>query len=83
MEKIALNGKKTNVGIYNSVYYTNIYPNIDFNIYSNDAMMKSDYIIKKTAIRVILKFIYEGVDNLKIEDNGNLKITTSINTLQN
>lgn len=73
---------KTNVGIYNSVYYTNIYPNIDFNIYSNDAMMKSDYIIKKNGNPSNLKFIYEGVDNLKIEDNGNLKITTSINTLQ-
>lgn len=72
---------QSKVGIYRTINYNNIYPNIDFKIYSEASTMKSDYIIHKNGNVQDLKFRYDGVDAIAIEKNGQLKITTSINTV--
>ena len=72
---------QSNVGIYRAINYHNIYPNIDFKIYSEATTMKSDYIIHKNGNIQDLKFQYDGVDAIVVEKNGQLKITTSINTI--
>ncbi len=71
----------SNVGNYRTVHYNNIYPNIDFKIYSEASTMKSDYIIHKNGNAEDLKFQYDGVDAISVENNGKLRITTSINTI--
>lgn len=75
------NNWKSNVGIYNTILYQNIYDNIDFKIYSDASSMKTDYIIHKNGQVQDLQFQYEGVDALNITPEGKLKITTSINTI--
>lgn len=72
---------QSNVGIYRSIQYQNIYPNIDFKIYSEASSMKSDYIIRKNGNVADLQFEYDGVDAITVENNGKLKISTSINTV--
>ena len=72
---------KSNVGIYQTVFYHNVYSNIDFKIYSENAALKSDYIVHKSGNPSDLKFRYDGLENITIEENGRLKLTTSINTL--
>ncbi|HOY41585.1 MAG TPA: PKD domain-containing protein [Chitinophagales bacterium] len=72
---------KSNVGNFQTIRYNNIYPNIDFKIYSEATSMKSDYIIHKNGDVQSLKFNYDGVDAISIEKDGKLKITTSINTI--
>lgn len=72
---------KSNVDNYRVINYNNIYPNIDFKIYSEATSMKSDYIIHKNGNVQDLKFQYDGVDALSLTEDGKLKITTSINTV--
>lgn len=72
---------RANVGNYRTVNYTNIYPNIDFKIYSEATTMKSDYILHKNGNIEDLKFQYDGVNEISVEKDGKLKITTSINTV--
>jgi gliding motility-associated-like protein len=72
---------KSNVGNFQTIRYKNIYPNIDFKIYSEATSMKSDYIIHKNGDVQSLKFKYDGVDAISVEKDGKLKITTSINTI--
>ena len=72
---------KSNVGNYRTIIYQNIYPNIDFKIYSEATSMKSDYIIRKNGNVSDLQFEYDGVDAISVENDGRLKITTSINTV--
>ena len=69
---------KSNVGIYRTIHYDNIYPNIDFKIYSQDKAMKSDYIVHTNGNVNDIQFQFKGMDKLSIEQNGNLKIKTSI-----
>lgn len=69
------------VGIYKKIHYKNIYDNIDAYIYSNGASMKTDYIVKKGAEPKNIQLQYKGINNITISQNGDLKITTSINEL--
>lgn len=72
---------KSNVANYKSVYYKDVYANIDFKIYSDGSAMKSDYIVHKNGNPKDLKFQYQGTDGISIDKNGNLNIKTSINTI--
>jgi gliding motility-associated-like protein len=72
---------KSNVGNYRTIFYHDVYSNIDFKIYSDASTMKSDYIVRKNGNPTDIKFQYQGLDKISIEKNGNLKLTTSINTI--
>jgi gliding motility-associated-like protein len=72
---------KSNIGIYQTVFYHNVYSNIDFKIYSENSSIKSDYIVHKSGNPNDLKFVYDGLEDISIEENGRLKLTTSINTI--
>ncbi|HRH58134.1 MAG TPA: gliding motility-associated C-terminal domain-containing protein [Chitinophagales bacterium] len=72
---------KSNVSLYKTILYKEIYPNIDFKIYSEANSMKSDYIIHKNGNIQDLKFQYDGADAIVVTEDGRLKITTSINTV--
>ncbi len=72
---------QSNVGSYRTVNYKNIYPDIDFKLYSEATSLKTDYIIHKNGKVTDLRFRYDGVDAMSIEKDGKLKLTTSINTI--
>lgn len=70
---------QSNVQLYRMVTYNNLYPKIDLKVYSQGNTMKSDYIVKKGGKVSDIRLMYEGVDGISIEDNGSLKLTTSVN----
>lgn len=62
------------------VYYSNIYKNIDFRIYSNKGELKYDFIVHPGGKVEDIRLELEGLDNLGIEQ-GNLLMKTSLGTL--
>jgi gliding motility-associated-like protein len=69
------------VGLYNSVFYTNLYQQIDARIYSQAQSMKTDYIIHKEGNPTLIKMEYKGADAIKVDESGRLIIQTSVNTV--
>jgi gliding motility-associated-like protein len=70
-----------NVSGYKAIHYNNLYDNIDLKVYSASKFMKSDYIVKVGGEPKSIKLQYEGVDGISLEENGRLKVLTSINTI--
>lgn len=72
---------KSNVPVYKHVIYKNLYKSIDLNIYSQENFMKSDYVIHPGGDVRNIQLLYEGVDDMEINDEGQLLIKTSVNFL--
>lgn len=70
---------RSNVQAYRMIGYNSLYKNIDLNIYSQGSSMKSDYIVRKGGNVADIRLMYEGVDGMSIENNGSLRLLTSIN----
>jgi gliding motility-associated-like protein len=64
-------------GIYQSVTYKNIYPNIDVHYYTNAGTLKYDLIIHPGGNIEDVKLKYEGADKLEVK-NKELVIGTSV-----
>ena len=72
---------KSNVSAFKQVTYQNLYEGVDLNIYSQGSFMKSDYIVKPGADVNSIQLLYEGVDDMEVNDDGQLLIKTSVNFL--
>lgn len=72
----------TRVPLFEQVAYQRLYPNIQAKIYfnNNSAGLKYDFIVEKGGDFRDIQLLYEGIDNICIE-NGKLKITTSVNEI--
>src|SRR3989338_5366351 len=66
---------KTNIPTYQAVVYKEIYKNIDMKFYGNNQQMEYDIIVKPGADPKMVKFSYEGVEGLKVTQEGDLEIT--------
>ena len=64
-------------GIYLSVTYKNIYPNIDLHYYTNAGTLKYDFVIHPGGNADDIKMKYEGADRLEVK-NKELIIGTSV-----
>ncbi len=62
---------------YPTVYYENIYENIDLQVYSQNINFKYDFILKPNANIKNIALIYKGLDEIKLEKE-NLILKTSI-----
>jgi len=71
---------KTNVPLYEQVYYKNIYPNIDLVTYSEHVHFKHDWIIQPNGNPENIQIQYKGLDNIYLK-NGNLYLITSVGEL--
>lgn len=60
---------------YNKVIYKNVYPNIDWVLYSHNNQLKYDFIVHKGGNPADIKIKYEGADNLQLKD-GALIVTS-------
>ncbi|MBI5234406.1 MAG: SBBP repeat-containing protein, partial [Deltaproteobacteria bacterium] len=65
---------KTNIPTYSSVLYNDIYEGIDIRFYGNNKTLEYDIIVKPGADPNVVRFAYEGIEGLKIVDNGDLEI---------
>lgn len=69
---------KSNVKAFEYVNYYNLYKNIDLNIYSEGDYIKYDIIIKPSGNPNDVEFKYNGIDDLEIDQTGNLILKTSL-----
>lgn len=72
---------QSTVGLYRSVFYTDLYEQIDAKIYSEAQSMKTDYIIHKGGNPTQIRMEYRGADDIKVDESGKLIIQTSVNTI--
>jgi hypothetical protein len=72
---------KTRVRSYQQIHYNNLYDNIDLALYSLGDKLKYDIIVNPGGNIKDLALLYEGTDELSIDDEGNLRITTSVNEI--
>ena len=72
---------RSNVGVYRSLEYQDLYPGIDILYYGQGEDLKYDYIVKAGSDPELIQIQYTGADNLKVKGNK-LIITTSLGDLE-
>jgi gliding motility-associated-like protein len=72
----------TNVHHYNKVIYKNIYPGIDWVVYTNEGDLKYDFIVHPGADPTKIKMKYKFQDNLELNANNDLIIKTKLGNIQ-
>ena len=65
---------RTNIPTYQAVLYKEVYPGIDIKFYGNNHQLEYDIIVKPGADPSKVQFAYEGVEDLRIAENGDLEI---------
>jgi len=64
---------KTDIPTFGSVIYKNIYPGIDAKFYGNQRQLEYDLIVHPGADPKTVKLVYEGIDALKVAEDGGLE----------
>jgi len=72
---------KSNVAAFEEIYLRDIYPDIDFKLYSFDQSLKYEYIAKPKADVSKIKMKYEGLEGITLE-NGQLQFKTTVNVVK-
>ncbi|HSE41179.1 MAG TPA: SBBP repeat-containing protein, partial [Acidobacteriota bacterium] len=66
---------RSNVPAFRALLYKDIYPGIDLKFYGNDSgRLEYDLILKPGADPSKVKFAYEGIQDLQLDDSGNLLV---------
>ncbi len=68
---------QTNIPTYSAVVYKNIYDGIDLKFYGSNRQLEYDIIVKPGADPSKVRFTYEGIEDLQINNNGDLEIILS------
>ncbi len=66
---------RTNIPTYKAVVYKEVYPGIDIKFYGNNRQMEYDIIIKPGADPSKVQLAYDGIEGLRITENGDLEIS--------
>jgi len=69
---------KSQISAYQYINYSQLYNNINLNLYSSGNFVKYDFIVKPGGNTDDIQLDYEGVDHLNIDNAGNLIIKTSV-----
>lgn len=69
------------VNTFSSVNLENIYPGIDLALTGKSNSYKYDFIVNPGAEVSKIKIQYKGADKIYLEQNGNLVVKTSLNTI--
>ncbi|MBI5206908.1 MAG: SBBP repeat-containing protein [Candidatus Firestonebacteria bacterium] len=65
---------KTNIPTYKAIVYKEIYKDIDMKFYGNNRQLEYDIIVKPYTDPDKIKFVYEGIQELKVTDKGDMEI---------
>lgn len=68
---------KTNIPTMKAVLYRNLYSNIDLKVYGSENQIEYDLTIRPGGNPNNLRFEYNYIEKLIIDENGNLVITTN------
>tara|TARA_B100001248_G_scaffold262276_1_gene257222 strand:- start:54831 stop:58511 length:3681 start_codon:yes stop_codon:yes gene_type:complete len=71
----------TNVRTYKSVHKKDLYAGIDLNYYMYNDNIKYDFIVSPNVNPSKIKILYEGLQNIYIDNIGRLCLVTSVNTI--
>jgi len=72
----------TDIPTYKEIVYKNIYNGIDMKIYGNYNQMEYDFIVSPGADPSDIAMLFEGIDALSVDEDGNLLIKTSFGELR-
>jgi hypothetical protein len=73
---------QTEVPSYDEIYYQNLYNGIDLRYYSNNNGLKYDFIVHPGVDITEIKISWLGVENLIINDQGDMVISTPYGILK-
>lgn len=68
---------KSEVGLFEGITYTEIYPGINLEVYGTNSNLKYDYVVRPGSSANQIKQKYSGIDKLKIHQ-GNLVLYTNV-----
>ena len=71
----------SNVLNYRKIKYHEMYKHIDLFLYDAGGTMKYDFVVRPGGNPDKIKLRYDGVNHLRIDQKGNLIITTSVNSV--
>ena len=66
---------RTNIATYRAILYKEVYPGIDIKFYGSNCQMEYDIIVKPGADPSKVQLAYDGIEGLRITENGDLEIT--------
>ena len=67
----------TNIPTYGKVEYKNIYSSIDLVYYGNQGKLEYDFVVSPGADPNQIKLAFEGAENPRLADNGDVTLTVS------
>ncbi len=74
-------GGITNVHSYERITINNIYPGIDWVLYSSNQQMKYDFVVHPGADPSLIRLRYKWTDKPQLQNNGSVKIKTPIGNI--
>lgn len=74
-----INGWRANT--YSKITYADIYPNIDWVLYSHNGQLKHEFVVKQGGKLSDIRLKYSGASNLAINTNGSISATTPMGTI--
>ena len=72
---------KTNIATYGSVVYKEVYKGVDIRYYGNNRQLEYDIIVKPGADPRVVKLSYEGIEGLRVTEQGDLEIRLKEGTI--
>jgi hypothetical protein len=71
----------TGVQAYGKIIYKNIYPSIDWVLYTNGKSLKYDFIVHPGGKVSDIQMKYEGAESMQLQKDGSLKVSGRLGTL--
>ncbi len=71
---------KSHVPLYGNIHYTQLYNEIDLNLYQTDGLFKYDFIVGPKANASAIQMSYSGLDDIYLY-NGHLYLINSVNDI--
>lgn len=73
---------KTSISTYGEVIYEDLYPGIDLRYKGDKGKLKYEFTVNRGADYKDIALVYQGADSLKLDDEGNLLISTPLGELE-
>lgn len=72
----------SNVTSFQEIVYKDLYPGIDFRIFSYQTTLKYEFIVKPQADPSLIRLQYKGADQISIDEHDQVTIKTSIRSFK-
>lgn len=66
---------RTDIPTFKALLYKEVYEGIDIRYYGNNRQLEYDVLVKPGADPSIVRFAYEGIEGLKVTEEGDLEIS--------